>query len=191
MNSHELHSTSWYFFGKKGEKPEGSQKVLYHLCCIDTFGIRQDIAMTPHLSLHGGTVAGDRASSASPLDGAQRYRLHEMVLAPPTKTNVYVSPIISKRQTSHLSSGSEGGLEGRNELCPAQGYPCALQSDRPHVPEWKGTYNHVEPYKLYQALRLLDTAIAGSVAYWVVSRTSAHSVYLCSSTIDTTSCGRT
>jgi hypothetical protein len=50
MNSQELHSTSWYFFGKKGEKPEGLQKVLYHLCCIDTFGIRQDIAMTPHLS---------------------------------------------------------------------------------------------------------------------------------------------
>src|SRR5579884_3971511 len=58
----ELHSTSWYFSGKKGEKPEGLQKVLYHLCCIDTFGIRQDIAMTQHLSLHGGTVARDKPS---------------------------------------------------------------------------------------------------------------------------------
>src|SRR5579884_2242542 len=102
-----------------------------------------------------------------------------MVLAPPTKTNIYVSPIISKRQTSHLSSGSEGGLEGRNELCPAQWYPCALQSDRPHVPEWKGTYNHVEPYKLHQALRLLDTATAGSVAHCAVSCASTYCVHTC------------
>ena len=141
--------------------------------------------MAQHFSLRGGTVARDRPSGASPLDSAQRYRLHEMVLAPPTKTNVYVSPIISKRRTSHLSSGSEGNYRAQR-IASCSGESLRLYSDRPHVPERKGTYNHVEPYKLHQALRLLDTATAGSVAYWVVSCAGTHSVYLCSSTINTT-----
>jgi hypothetical protein len=47
-------------FCKKGQKHEGLQNVLYHLFCIDTFGIRQDIAMAQHPSLLGGTVARDR-----------------------------------------------------------------------------------------------------------------------------------